>query len=65
MLSEDEATRLRTSLARHGERDSLGYFALRRDGTAVFSPIGKAAVTYRVVNGVCLASGDPVGDPEA
>ena len=26
---------------------------------------GKAAVSYRVVSGVMLASGDPIGDPEA
>ena len=49
----------------HGGRDSLGYFALRRDKSVVWSPTGKAAVTYRVVLGVALASGDPIGDPEA
>ena len=27
--------------------------------------VGKAAVSYRVLHGVLLASGDPVGDPEA
>ncbi|NEE50632.1 DUF2156 domain-containing protein, partial [Streptomyces sp. SID8455] len=32
---------------------------------AVWSPTGKAAVVYRVVGGVSLASGDPIGDPEA
>jgi lysyl-tRNA synthetase class 2 len=31
----------------------------------VWSPSGKAAITYRVVQGVALASGDPIGDPEA
>jgi lysyl-tRNA synthetase class 2 len=31
----------------------------------VFSPSGKAAVAYRVVGGVALASGDPIGDVEA
>jgi lysyl-tRNA synthetase, class II len=56
---------IRTLLAATGERDSLGYFATRRDKSVVFSPSGKAAVTYRVVGGVCLASGDPIGDPEA
>ncbi|MFJ1755226.1 phosphatidylglycerol lysyltransferase domain-containing protein [Kitasatospora sp. NPDC088134] len=61
---EDELA-LRRLLARHGGRDSLGYFALRRDKSVCFSPSGKAAVAYRVVNGVALASGDPVGDPEA
>ena len=28
-------------------------------------PSGRAAVTYRVVGGVCLASGDPIGDRAA
>jgi lysyl-tRNA synthetase, class II len=45
--------------------DSLGYFALRQDKHVVFSPSGKAAVSYRVVAGVAVASGDPLGDPEA
>ena len=52
-------------LERFGNRDSLGYFALRGDKTAIFSPTGKAAVVYRVVGGVTLAAGDPLGDPEA
>jgi lysyl-tRNA synthetase class 2 len=52
-------------LAEHGHRDSLGYFALREDKTAIFSPSGKSAVCYRVVGGVSLAAGDPLGDPEA
>src|SRR5206468_1163624 len=33
--------------------------------SVVWSPSGKSAVTYRVVHGVALASGDPIGDPEA
>ncbi|MGW1230039.1 phosphatidylglycerol lysyltransferase domain-containing protein [Streptomyces sp. NPDC001515] len=64
LTPEDEAG-LRALLATHGERDSLGYFALRREKSAMWSPTGKAAVTYRVVGGVSLASGDPLGDPEA
>ncbi|MFF2011420.1 phosphatidylglycerol lysyltransferase domain-containing protein [Streptomyces sp. NPDC058195] len=64
LTAEDEA-RLRALLDRHGERDSLGYFALRRDKSVIWSPTGKAAVAYRVVGGVSLASGDPIGDPEA
>ncbi|WP_217144687.1 phosphatidylglycerol lysyltransferase domain-containing protein [Streptomyces sp. AC627_RSS907] len=64
-LTEDDETRLRALLAKHGGRDSLGHFALRRDKAVVFSPSGKAAVTYRVVSGVMLASGDPIGDVEA
>ena len=64
-LSEADEERLRDLLARHGARDSLGHFALRRDKSVVFSPSGKAAVCYRVVSGVALASGDPIGDVEA
>ncbi len=64
MTAEDEE-RLRLLLERHGERDSLGYFALRRDKSVIWSPTGKAAVTYRVLGGVSLASADPIGDPEA
>jgi lysyl-tRNA synthetase class 2 len=64
-LTEEDEARLRALLDRHGGRDSLGHFALRRDKAVVFSPSGKAAVTYRVVSGVMLASGDPIGDVEA
>lgn len=64
-LSRDDEQRLRDLLAKQGDRDSLGYFALRRDKSVVWSPTGKAAITYRVVQGVALASGDPIGDPEA
>src|SRR5487761_1659513 len=46
-------------------RDSLGYFALRNDKNVVWSPTGKSCICYRVVSGVMLASGDPLGDPEA
>ncbi|MFJ2509667.1 bifunctional lysylphosphatidylglycerol synthetase/lysine--tRNA ligase LysX [Streptomyces griseoviridis] len=64
-LHDDEETRIRALLGAYGAQDSLGYFATRRDKAVVFSPSGKAAVTYRVEAGVCLASGDPVGDREA
>ncbi|MFI9648735.1 phosphatidylglycerol lysyltransferase domain-containing protein [Streptomyces sp. NPDC052040] len=64
-LTEEDEAQLRALLVKHGARDSLGHFALRRDKAVVFSPSGKAAVTYRVVSGVMLASGDPIGDVEA
>ncbi|SHN21511.1 bifunctional lysylphosphatidylglycerol synthetase/lysine--tRNA ligase LysX [Streptomyces yunnanensis] len=64
-LHGDEEDRIRALLSKYGSQDSLGYFATRRDKAVVFSPSGKAAVTYRVEAGVCLASGDPVGDREA
>ena len=65
VLSDEDEQRLRDLLVRQGARDSLGYFALRRDKSVVWSPSGKAAITYRVVLGVALVSGDPIGDPEA
>ncbi|WP_424215592.1 phosphatidylglycerol lysyltransferase domain-containing protein [Streptomyces sp. BI20] len=64
-LSEEDEEKLRALLAKQGDRDSLGYFSLRREKSVIWSPTGKAAVTYRVVGGVSLASGDPIGDPEA
>ncbi|MFE5731141.1 phosphatidylglycerol lysyltransferase domain-containing protein [Streptomyces sp. NPDC056528] len=64
-LTDDDEARLRALLDQHGGRDSLGHFALRRDKGVIFSPSGKAAVCYRVVSGVMLASGDPIGDVEA
>jgi lysyl-tRNA synthetase class 2 len=64
-LTAQDETKLRELLARQGSRDSLGYFCLRREKRVVWSPTGKAAVTGRVVNGVFLVSGDPIGDPEA
>jgi lysyl-tRNA synthetase, class II len=65
LLSPEDENDLRGLLAEHGDRDSLGYFALRRDKSVVFSPSRKAAIAYRVVGGVSLASGDPLGDREA
>lgn len=62
LTDADEAS-MRTLLQR--SPDSLGYFNLRRDKSVVWSESGKAAIAYRVVSGVMLASGDPLGDPEA
>lgn len=64
-LGEANASRIRGLLAKHGDRDSLGYFALRDDKNVIWSQSGKACVGYRVVTGVMLAAGDPIGDPEA
>ena len=62
LTDADEAT-MRCLLKR--SPDSLGYFNLRRDKSVVWSDSGKAAIAYRVVSGAMLASGDPLGDPEA
>jgi len=63
--SPDREVALRRLLAEYGAADSLGYFATRRDKASVLSADGRAAVTYRVLAGVSLASGDPVGDPDS
>jgi lysyl-tRNA synthetase class 2 len=65
VLAPADEARMRALLAAHGERDSLGYFALRRDKSVIWSATGKSCIAYRVVSGVMLASGDPLGDPEA
>ncbi|MBW3070295.1 bifunctional lysylphosphatidylglycerol synthetase/lysine--tRNA ligase LysX [Actinomyces sp. 594] len=59
-MSVKEESRVRTLLAEH-PADSLGYFATRRDKSALLTD--DAAVVYRVANGVALASGDPLGEP--
>jgi lysyl-tRNA synthetase, class II len=64
MLPADER-RLRALLRTYGRGDSLGYFSLRRDKEVCWAPGQDAAVVHRVVNGVALASGDPVGPPSA
>ena len=64
LTGEDESA-IRGLLELYGKNDSLGYFATRRDKAVVFAPNGRAAITYRVEVGVCLASGDPVGDEKS
>jgi lysyl-tRNA synthetase, class II len=64
-LSDSDAARIRELLGKHGEKDSLGYFALRNDKSIIWSATGKSCIGYRVLSGVMLASGDPIGDPEA
>ena len=57
--------RLRELLGRYGAADSLGYFALRADKSLIWAPNRAAVVAYRVVNGVSLAAGDPIGPESA
>jgi lysyl-tRNA synthetase, class II len=64
-LQPADAAGIRQLLDQHGDHDSLGYFALRNDKNVIWSPSGKACIGYRVLSGVMLASGDPIGDPEA
>jgi lysyl-tRNA synthetase class 2 len=64
-LTEQDDREIRELLRKYGHRDSLGYFTLRNDKSVIWSATGKSCVGYRVVSGVMLASGDPIGDPEA
>jgi lysyl-tRNA synthetase, class II len=64
-LREPDAASIRQLLDQHGDQDSLGYFALRNDKSVMWSASGKSCIGYRVLSGVMLASGDPIGDPEA
>ncbi len=64
-LDGQEQDDVRRLLAQWGVVDSLSWFALRADRAVLFSPSRKAAVSYRIVGGVSLAAGDPLGDPEA
>ncbi len=61
-LRPPDAAAIRQLLDKHGEQDSLGYFALRDDKSVIWSPTGKSCIGYRVLSGVMLASGDPLGD---
>ena len=45
--------------------DGLSPMVLRHDKSYFFSPDGRAAIGYRVVSGIALFGGDPVGDPAA
>ncbi|WP_204920464.1 bifunctional lysylphosphatidylglycerol synthetase/lysine--tRNA ligase LysX [Microlunatus panaciterrae] len=62
MSPEDEP--LVRALVAQSSADSLAYFATRRDKSVVFAPDGRAAITYRLELGVCLASSDPIGEPD-
>ncbi len=61
----DEAERARIRVLVASGDDTLAPFALRSDKTYLFSADGRAAVGYRVLLGVAVVGGDPVGDPAA
>ena len=50
-------------LVRRWGRDTLAPFALRADKSYFFSEDGDAFLCYRVVGGVAIVSGDPIGPP--
>jgi lysylphosphatidylglycerol synthetase-like protein (DUF2156 family) len=62
--SDNERMRVRAMVdATSG--DTLAPFALRTDKSYAFSPDRTAALAYKVRFGTAVASGDPVGSPEA
>lgn len=59
-----DADRARVAaLVRRPGADTLAPFALRSDKSYLFSADGSAAIGYRVLLGVAVVGGDPVGDP--
>jgi lysyl-tRNA synthetase, class II len=60
----DELVELSTLINRV-DGDTLDPFIARTDKRRLFTPDRKAAIGFRNVRGVGLASGDPVGDPES
>ncbi len=64
-VEEDERRRAlaRTLVAEWGS-DTLAPFVLRADKSYFFGPGERSLVAYRVVGGVAVVSGDPVGPPQ-
>ena len=59
-----ERERARALVGRFGA-DTLAPFALRSDKSYFFSQDERAFVAYKVIAGVAVVSGDPVGDPSS
>ncbi|MDQ1657054.1 MAG: phosphatidylglycerol lysyltransferase [Cryptosporangiaceae bacterium] len=57
------ATRIRALLAEHGG-DNLSYMVTWPGHSYYFTEDSRAAVAYRVVAGVALTTGGPIGDPD-
>ena len=60
--SAEDELQVRRLLLQYGQEDSLGYFATRRDKSAIFSEDRKAAIAYGLFGSVLIASGDPIGE---
>jgi lysyl-tRNA synthetase class 2 len=56
---------LARALVRLWGADTLAPFVLRHDKSYFFSEAGHAFLAYRVVGGVAIVSGDPIGPPES
>jgi lysyl-tRNA synthetase class 2 len=64
LTARDEST-VRELLLTYGQNAPASYFAEARDNAVSFTDDRRAAIVYRVEVGVSLASGDPIGDPDA
>jgi lysyl-tRNA synthetase, class II len=62
---EARERRLAVDLVRAWGADTLAPFVLRADKAYFFSADERAFLAYRVVGGVAVVSGDPIGPPEA
>jgi len=60
--SSEERRVARGLIRRHGD-DSLAFFSLRHDKNYFFSPTRESFLAYKVVGGVALVSGGPIGAP--
>jgi lysyl-tRNA synthetase, class II len=64
-LDEDERRRRRAhEIVAEWGSDTLAPFVLRADKSYFFGPDERSLVAYRVVGGVAVVSGDPLGPPE-
>ncbi|MFW0110087.1 bifunctional lysylphosphatidylglycerol synthetase/lysine--tRNA ligase LysX [Rothia sp. P13129] len=63
--NQDNELELRTLIREYGDKDSLSYFATRREKSMIFSDDRRAVITYRLIYSVALASGDPIGAPSS
>lgn len=59
----NEKIEIKYLIEKYGDIDSLAFFATRDDKSMVWNQNRKAAIAYRVQNGVMIASGDPIGEP--
>jgi lysyl-tRNA synthetase class 2 len=62
---DDGARGLAAHIVAEHATDTLAPFALRHDKQFFFGEAGTSMVAYRVVAGVALVSGDPIGDEAA
>jgi len=65
VLQEARERELARTLVHAWGADTLAPFVLRRDKSYFFDADGRAFLAYRVVRGVAIVSGDPIGPPAA